>query len=143
MTMRAPSRDLCSILEGFSELALEYGTNLFQHRQGDETTLPDECVVVYDSGGSDPLYPTSADGGTSVYARPTAQVRVRGKKGRYNETYALASAIHATLNGLANVTVTGARYIGIWAQGEPIDVGDDENKRPIVTVNVRMHRTAT
>lgn len=129
--MNAPSVDIKDILEQTSSLALVFGTDLFVSEMPD---TPDECVVVYDSGGddSDPHI---------TYERPTIQIRVRGNKGAYTDTYDIVNNIKTILHGLTGEILNSARYIGIWIVGDILSLGQDDNKRPIFSINFRLHRT--
>lgn len=129
--MNPPSEDIKDILAGTSSLALTFGTDLFVSEMPAE---PNECVCLYDTGGEDP--DPEYD-----YERPTVQVRVRGARGEYKAAHELAQAIRNILNGEHNYTINGARYIGIWGVGDILFVGYDDNHRPLVTVNFRIHRT--
>lgn len=131
--MNSPSEDIKDILDGQSSLALAFRTNLFVSEMPPK---PDECVAVYDTGGENPQP-------NYTYERPTVQVRVRGAKGDYEDAYALAEAIRNILNGMHDEEVGGTRYIGIWAMGDILFVGYDDNHRPLLTINFRLHRTNT
>ena len=128
--MNAPSDDIKDILEGLSSLALTFATDLFVAKR---PPLPDQCVTVYDSGGYDPQ--------ANDYERPTVQVIVRGLKGGYRTAYALAKSIKDELHEYANQTVNSTRYIAIYTQGDILSLGEDENGRPLLSVNFRIHRT--
>jgi len=95
---------------------------------------PDQCVCIYDTGGYDP-------GVNYTYEKPTIQIRIRGAKGDYLTAHGLSQDIRDTLSGEHNYEINGARYIGIWAEGDVLFVGYDDNHRPILTVNFRLHRT--
>ncbi|HDS00518.1 MAG TPA: hypothetical protein ENO22_05660 [candidate division Zixibacteria bacterium] len=129
--MNAPSHDIKDILGADSSLGLVFRTNLFVSEM---PASPDECVAIYDTGGSDPEE-------NFVYKRPTIQVRIRGAKGKYRDAYALAKDIQDSLHVVANYTINSTRYIAIWAQGDILFLGYDDNHRPLLTVNFRMHRT--
>lgn len=131
--MTAPSEDVKTILLSDSTIGLALGTDLFISTMPAD---PDECVAVYDSGGenSEAQY---------NYQRPTVQIRVRGNRGEYNTTYALADSIRNLLHGLANYTVGSVRYVGIWAQGDILFIHYDENQRPVFSMNFILHRTTT
>lgn len=129
--MQPPSEDIKDYLEGVSSLALTYGTDLFISEIPKE---PDNCVCIFDTGGYDPE-------AQYIYQRPTIQVRVRGAKGEYLAAHEQAQAIRDELHGLHNETINGVRYVGIWQEGDIISVGQDDNKRPNVTMNFRIHRT--
>jgi len=129
--MNAPSEDVKDILEATSSLGLTFATDLFVSEM---PTEPDQCVCIYDTGGYDP----EAD---YTYEKPTIQIRVRGAKGDYLVAHELAQSIRDTLNGEHDYTINGARYIGIWTVGDILFVGYDNNHRPLLTVNFRLHRT--
>ena len=129
--MNPPSEDIKDILAAVSSLALTFATDLFVSEMPME---PDQCVCVYDTGGESPE-------GDYIYERPTVQVRVRGVKGDYLVAHELAQSIRDTLNGEHNHTINGARYIGIWGVGDVIFAGYDDNHRPLLTINFRLHRT--
>ena len=127
--MKPPSEDIKDILEATSSLGLTFATDLFI---SEIPTDPDQCVCIYDTGGYDPEV-------NCTYEKPTIQVRVRG--GDYLVAHGLAQDIRDVLNGEYNCTINGARYIGIWAEGDILFVEYDNNHRPLLTVNFRLHRT--
>lgn len=129
--MNPPSEDIKDILAAASALALTFATDLFVSEM---PATPDLCVTIYDTGGFDPDV-------NFVYDRPTVQIRVRGDRGEYLVAHGLAQTIRDLLSGEHNYTINGARYIAIWAQGDIISVGYDDNHRPILTINFRLHRT--
>lgn len=129
--MNAPSVDIANIMADESALGLAIGTDLFVSEM---PATPDACVAVYDTGGYNPQ--PNYD-----YQRPTVQVRVRGAKGAYVTMHALAQLIRDLLNGSHDVTESGARYIGMWAEGDVLFLGYDDNHRPQASINFRLHRT--
>jgi hypothetical protein len=131
--MNAPSVDIKTILEANSSLGLALGTNLFISEMPIE---PNECAVIYDTGGYDP----EAD---YNYERPTIQIRIRGNKGEYVDANTLAQDIRDELHGTVNETIDGARYVGIWCEGDVNFIAYDDNQRPEFSVNFRIHRTST
>ncbi len=129
--MQPSSEDVKDILLGISSLALTYATDLFIAEMPDK---PDNAVCIFDTGGYNPE-------ANYVYQRPTIQVRVRGAKGAYTAAHEQIQAIRDELHALTDTTINGARYVGIWQEGDIISAGPDDNKRPNVTVNFRIHRT--
>jgi len=129
--MNPPSEDIKDILEGTSALALTFKTDLFISEM---PTSPDDCVCIYDTGGD----PPEAD---YTYERPTIQVRIRGARGRYRDAHNFAQAIRDTLNGEHNYMINQTRYLAIWTVGDVLFVGYDDNHRPLLTINFRLHRT--
>lgn len=137
--MNPPSEDVKTLLAAESSLGLIYGTNLYVGEipdVGSKIVAPDRCVAVYDTPG----FPPEAN---YEYERPNVQVRVRGNRGDYLGTHNLGQAIRNTLHGLANVTVSGARYVGIWCSSDLFFLGYDSKHRPTFAVNFRLHRTSS
>lgn len=129
--MNAPSQDIKDVLEQTSSLGLTFATDLFVSEMPE---TPDASVGVYDTGGEDPEV-------NYTYERPTIQIRVRGAKGDYDGAYDTIKSIADVLNGLVDETVGSTRYVAIWQQSDIISLGYDDNRRPLLTVNFRMHRT--
>ena len=129
--MQPPSEDIKDILEAISSLTLTFATDLFISEM---PTTPDNAVCIFDTGGYEPE-------ANYTYERPTIQVRVRGAGGGYLAAHEQAQAIRDELHALTNTTINGARYVAIWQEGDIISVGQDDNNRPNVTVNFRIHRT--
>lgn len=130
--MNPPSEDIKDILESVSSLALTFATNLFVGEVSGE--IEGECVSVYDTGGEAPDPHIQ-------YEKPHVQVRVRGNEGDYLGAHELAQQCRDELNGLENYTINSARYIGIWCISDVLFVSWDDHRRPIFTVNFRIHRT--
>lgn len=100
---------------------------------GEEPAEPNNCVTIYDTGGSDPF----ANIGLKS---PTVQVRVRNTD--YAAGYALQESIQNALITTETFELNNARYIGVWGQGDIIFIGRDENNRAIFTANYRIERQA-
>ena len=130
--MNSPAYDIAAMLDGDSALGLTLATDLFIGEI--PGTVSGRCVAVYDSGGE------PAQSGYK-YERPYVQVRVRGAKGGNQSAFSLAESIATFLHDTANYTINAARYVGIWKLDEPGFVGWDDNRRPLYTVNFRIHRT--
>jgi len=130
--MNPSSQDVKDMLESSEHGSIgTFATDLFVH---EEPASPDACVTVKDTGGFDP------DAGLD-YRRPTVQVRIRGPKGDFLTAYTKALEVRDALHELHNETWNETRYIGIWQMGDIMDAGNDDNGRPILTVNFRIHRT--
>ena len=127
--MDTPSKDIKDIL--VNDSVGTFGTNLFISK---EPSSPDACVTIYDTGGPEPQ-------AGYVYDYPTIQVRIRGAKMGYEAAFTKAQAVRTSLHGLHNETWNSTRYIGIWCQGDIMALGYDENHRPLLVVNFRIHRT--
>ncbi len=131
--MNPSSFDIKDLLDADSGVGLTFPTDLFVSEMPKE---PDKCAAVFDTGGYDAM--SNYD-----YKRPTVQVRVRGDKGGYLAAHALAQSIFDLLHGSDNQTVNSTRYIGIWAEGDIMFIGYDDNRRPLLSMNFRIHRAAS
>jgi hypothetical protein len=129
--MNAPSKDIAELLSqtGFGALGT-VGVDLFYAYEPAE---PAQVISVIDTGGFD------ADANKS-YDRPTVQILTRATS--YDAAYALAETAKLNLNGTQEITINGARYIGIWSQGDIISLGKDANSWHGFSLNFRLHRTA-
>jgi hypothetical protein len=129
--MNPPSQDIKDYLAAQSSLGLTYATDLFVSEMPES---PDLCVAVYDTGGFDPESDYS-------YERPTVQVKVRGDKGKYLIAHSLLQSIRDVLHATHGETINTGLYVGIWQMGDILFLGYDQNKRPELTANFRIHRT--
>jgi hypothetical protein len=133
--MNSPATDTAAILAGVGALSLRAGTNLFV------STLPDTgdtlTVCLYDTGGYDAV---DAIDKASV-ARPTIQILVRGSKAGYQAAYAKAAAIDTQLHLKTETTQGGTRYLAFYRVGDINSIGQDDNGRPLLTINYRIDRT--
>ena len=128
--MNSPAVDIAGILVTAGVGTIK--TDLFVSKQ---PTTPDECVTVFDTGG----FPPESN---YVYEKPTVNVRVRGKKGGYRNAYAVTASVKDALHDKTNEDIDSvSRIIAIWCMGDIIPLGDDDNGRPMFSVNFRIHRT--
>ena len=128
--MNSPAVDIAGLLvtAGIGTIA----TDLFVSEQ---PSLPDECVTVFDTGG----FPPEAN---YNYEKPTVNIRVRGKKGGYQNAYAKAKSVKDELHAKTNEDIDSVnRIIAIWCMGDIIPLGNDDNGRPMLSINFRIHRT--
>ena len=108
------------------------GTNLFV---GDLPHSPDTCAAIYHRGGDAPVRAMGPHGTPPIADQPTVQVVVRGATVPALE--ALQSAIVNALDhwtgmaGTTQVLYSGLAYA-------PVDVGDDENGRPVRSLVFHM-----
>ena len=121
--MKAPSQDICEMLEGESALGLTFATDLFA---GKEYSSPDNCVTVFDTPGRAPQLTSrgSTDGG---YYYPSVQVRVRNNN--YVTGWDLINEIKEALHAKYGVTYNGSKYDAIICTVEPFLLDWDENDR--------------
>lgn len=93
------------------------------------TTTADECSVVKLTGGFPPSQWTGKK-------QPSFQILVRGKAAGTAEVETRAYAIHAALMNVENVTIGAESVVIIRAMNSvPIFIGNDENNRPIYSMN--------
>ena len=127
--MNPPSQDIAEILDNAG--ILSSGEDVYY------STMPDgvlPCISVHDTGGFEP------DAAIDYY-KPTVQVRFRAVD--YDSAYALAALVLTTLHALYEQTVNSTRYIAIWAMSDILQLGQDENKNHLLSLNFRIHRTTT
>jgi hypothetical protein len=92
-------------------------------------TAADECSVIKLTGGFPPSQWTGKK-------QPSFQVLVRGKAAGIAETEERAYAIHESLMNLNNVTIGEDSVVIIRSLNSvPIFIGNDENSRPIYSMN--------
>lgn len=89
----------------------------------------DECAVIKLTGGFPPSQWTGKK-------QPSFQVLVRGKSAGIAEAETRAYAIHESLLNLTNVTIGEDSVVVIRSLNSvPIFIGNDENNRPIYSMN--------
>lgn len=94
---------------------------------------PDACVAVYENAGNRPEFTM----GSAPWAvdRPLIQVICRGARSDYPTTRNTAEAIRALLGSVMNTTLSSVPILRIEPQGSVVPMGEDENQRPMVSVN--------
>jgi len=115
------------------------GTNLFHAgvRPADEAQLvPAKACFIYPTGG---VEPRDFCGEDRAERRSRLQIWVRGDRGDFTETLALARAIRDTVHR-SDATLTD--YIQIRAmQSEPIPLGLDDQGLPEYSINIEAFFT--
>jgi len=106
------------------------GTNLFLAVMPES---PNACVAVYENSGG----PPSMTMGTAPWAidRPAIQVICRGNKSDYLSARDKAETIRNLLGAITDQTISGINIMRIESQGSVIPMGEDENQRPMVSIN--------
>jgi hypothetical protein len=130
--MKAPSKDIVSIIEDNSSLGLTFGTNLFIGNLPIDT--PRNCVVISDTGGrGKDLGVTEID-----YERNSVQIIVRNKN--YSDGWDLISDIRDILHGYANTSISDIYYGLISCISGPGFLGWDDNKNALFFSNFEVQR---
>jgi hypothetical protein len=129
--MNAPSIDIVAMLEDESVLGLTFTENLFI---GKEPAKPDDCVIVFDTGGLPPQL-TLGDQG---YEFPSVNIRVRSRD--YQTGWNLIDDIKTLLHGRAHETWNDTLYTVIYCASGPVHLDWDENSRARFVVNFDMQR---
>jgi hypothetical protein len=106
------------------------GTNLFLAVMPDK---PDDMTCVYEATGNIPQFTFGAD--PWAIDRPLIQVTCRAPRGDYPVARDRAELIRVLLGKVANQTLSGLHVLRISPQGSVNPIGEDDNQRPVVTVN--------
>jgi hypothetical protein len=106
------------------------GTTLFL---GVMPESPDVLVAVYETSGSSPQF-TMGSAATAIDA-PSLQVICRGSVGDYPTARDKAVTLRTYLGSLANVTISGINIMRVAPEGSVLPMGEDENRRPMVSIN--------
>lgn len=129
--MNPPSKDIAEYLEtSAAGIGLTLATDLFYSFM---PTRPDQCTSVHDIGGGEPC--------PAVDELYYPEIQVICRANTYDAAYSNAYNVLTALHRLDNVIINSTRYSSIWAQSDIINVGDDEENRPRVSVHFRIHRT--
>lgn len=137
--MNPPSEDLKAILESSAVNAGTYaatsGWSIHIGGMPDGTGIPDTVIAIKDSGGYRPA-------SNYVLQKPAVQIMIRGAKGGYEAAWAKAEEIRDALHARTNETWGSTRYIQILCSSEIMGLGDDDNNRPLISLNFEIERTA-
>lgn len=130
--MNAPSVDIAGLLESSDAgLNLILAANLFI--DSCPATI-DKCTTVIDTSGLAPELNYN-------YERVSVQLLQRGKKFDYIGAYDTLYAIKTYLHGKTDLTISGTRYVLISVVSDILSLGYDDNNRPLLSCNLRIHRT--
>lgn len=103
------------------------GTDLFK---GDMPETPDNCVALFEYAGEPPEVATDIE-------YPGLQVRVRNTS--YSAARVKIDAVYALLHTLANTTLSGTKYLSIFAvQSSPVPLGRDSSNRVDLAQNYKV-----
>jgi hypothetical protein len=126
--MRSPAVSIARYLEsqGFGAYASKAGWSI---NAAFEPAEPDTCITVYDTGGETP----ETD---QMDRRPTFQVRVRAAN--YEEAWNKLDDIVSHLMRVRAVVLNSTRFVAFMPTSDILSVGQDENKRHVLTCNFRV-----
>lgn len=114
--------------------SLTLGTNLYLGRLPDS---PDTCVAIFETGGT---LPEQTMGGTlAVLERPRVQVVTR--RAGYSDARTLAYNVWNTLEGVANESLSGTRFLRVSAVQSPYPLERDSSDRIIIVQNFDVIKT--
>lgn len=94
---------------------------------------PDALVAVYENSGLSPMETM----GSAAWAvdQPELQVIARGARGDYPGARNRANTIRGILAAVTETSISGIHIMRIRAEGSVLPMGEDENGRPMVSVN--------
>ena len=95
------------------------------------TGVPDTVITTYNSGGLPPNPKWLLD-------YPSVQVRIRGAVGGYLASRSKAQEVKDALLGIPSQDVGADRLVAINGEGDILDIAQDDNRRPLHTVNFTM-----
>ena len=94
---------------------------------------PDACVCVYETTGYSPEETMGA--GAFAVDRPGLQVICRAGLGDYPAARDKAVTVRGLLAGIVEQTLSGVHVLRVSASGSMQPMGEDQNGRPMVSVN--------
>jgi len=114
------------------------GTDLFKSQIPDS---PDFAIGLFEYPG---LPSTKAFGTTVLIENARFQVMVRSSRPGTANAYVTArnkaEAIYVLLDGAGKLTLSGKVYYYIEALGPPSPLGEDDNKRQLITCNYAVNK---
>jgi len=122
-----PAKDIAEYLE-LNDIGI-YGQTLFYHNSPAGKTFQ---VCVRDTGGYDPGIHLSK---STKITKPTIQIKIRGNKYGYDQVFTTARQIIDLIDQSYNLEINTKRYISIHLTGDVLDLGEDTNECPVVSIN--------
>jgi hypothetical protein len=124
-----------------SALTLLSGTggagNLVKAMLLDHAKVPDTVVGLYETPGWSPQWAFTTGSSAPVFERPGLQVIARSTS--YATARGHAYCCYRILDSVRNKTLphtsSGTRYLSIDAAGSPFSLGQDQNRRFLLSVN--------
>lgn len=97
----------------------------------------DPCVILYETGGSEPVR-SFATGSGVVLERPRVQVVSRSNQYDYASSRTTIDAVCKLLEGMPARTINGVRYQWCGALQSPFPIGRDESGRVLLACNFEV-----
>lgn len=106
------------------------GTSLFLAMMPES---PDACVCLYETTG----FPPMLTFGASAFAvdQPGLQVITRGARADYPGARDKARTIRNLVAGITETSISGIHIMRVSADGSMLPMGEDQNGRPMISVN--------
>ena len=106
------------------------GTNIFLAVMPEK---PDSCIAIYEATGNKPHFTM----GIAPWAidRPVIQVICRAARGDYPAARNTAESIRELLGAITDQTISGVPIMRVESQSSVSPMGEDENQRPMVSIN--------
>lgn len=98
----------------------------------------DRLVAIKADGGGFPEIGVSVGAGDAAYRDPRVHFTVRGQPNDRDAAEAKAQEIYDALHGRLATTIGTTEYHRVVAETPPIEVGQDDNARPLFTVALRF-----
>ena len=105
------------------------------------SNAPEVCVIVYETGGVQPIRAMSSAVGSVVVERPRIQVVCRAGEYDYAIARSKAQQIYALLEGFSERTINNVTYKYIAAVQSPFLMSRDKDRRPAVVCNYDVMKT--
>jgi len=124
--------DITTHLAGIGALSLTGGTNLFAVPFPEASQDQAVCLIEYP--GEAPEHAAGASIAAPLYERPRFQIICRDVEANAATCRALAESIYVQLDGLADTTLSGTRYLLVRALQSPFYLSmDGRNRHRYVT----------
>lgn len=106
------------------------GTNIFLAMMPD---TPDTLIAVHESQGQFPDFTMGA--AATAVDKPAIQIICRATRSDYPTARDKAETLRLYLGAVTQTTISGINILRIEPQGGVMPLGEDENQRPMVSVN--------
>lgn len=126
------------IAEGIKDLLVTAAVGVFNGTNdqwniniGKTIEEPDNCITIRQTGGTTPNPKWLLD-------YPSIQVIVRSGPNGFRDAWNKAQSVKNVLLGLPSQDLNGDRWVQVNMMGDVSDIGQDEKRRPRVSVNFRL-----